>query len=86
MVNHVKNIYAPFTNEELSAKMAQLLKPDGLNAEVEMIYQTIDGLHKAIPNHLGDWYFSGNFPTPGGNKVVNTSYINYVEGKNQRAY
>jgi amidophosphoribosyltransferase len=86
MVNHVKDIYAPFTNEELSAKMAQLLKPEGLNAEVEMIYQTIEGLHKAIPDHLGDWYFSGDFPTPGGNKVVNTSFINYVEGKNQRAY
>lgn len=86
MVNHVKKIYEPFTDEELATKMAVLLKPEGVNAETEMIFQTIDNLHKAIPNHPGDWYFSGNFPTPGGNKVVNTAFINYVEGKNERAY
>ncbi len=86
MVNHVKKIYEPFTDEELATKMAILLKPEGVKAETEMIFQTIDNLHKAIPNHPGDWYFSGNFPTPGGNKVVNTAFINYVEGKNERAY
>lgn len=86
IVNHVKKIYEPFTDEQLSVKMAQLLRPSDIKAETEMIFQTIDNLHKAIPEHTGDWYFSGNFPTPGGNKVVNTAFINYVEGKNQRAY
>lgn len=86
MVNHVKKIYEPFTDDEISAKMAELLRPPDIKAETEMVFQTIDNLHKAIPAHLGDWYFSGNFPTPGGNKVVNTSFINFIEGKNQRAY
>ncbi len=86
MVNHVKKIYAPFTDEEISAKMAELLRPSEIKAETQMIFQSIEGLHKAIPNHLGDWYFSGNYPTPGGNKVVNTSFINFIEGKNERAY
>lgn len=84
--NHVKKIYAPFTDEQISAKMAELLRPVDIKAETQMIFQTIDNLHKAIPGHTGDWYFSGNFPTPGGNKVVNTSFINFIEGKNQRAY
>jgi amidophosphoribosyltransferase len=84
--NHVKKIYAPFTDEQISAKMAELLRPADIKAETQMIFQTIDNLHKAIPGHTGDWYFSGNFPTPGGNKVVNTSFINFIEGKNQRAY
>jgi len=84
--NHVKKIYAPFTDEQISAKMAELLRPSDIKAETQMIFQTIDNLHKAIPGHTGDWYFSGNFPTPGGNKVVNTSFINFIEGKNQRAY
>lgn len=86
MVNHVKKIYEPFTDEQLSAKMAELLRPADIKADVEMIFQTIDNLHKATPNHTGDWYFSGNFPTPGGTKVVNTAFINYIEGKNERAY
>ena len=84
--NVVKEIYAPFTAEQISAKIAELLKPKGLRAEVEVIYQSIEGLHKACPKNLGDWYFSGNYPTAGGNKVVNKSFINYIEGKNVRAY
>lgn len=84
--NYVKEIYAPFTAEQISDKISKLLKPEGINAEVQVIYQTIEGLHKAIPNHKGDWYFTGDYPTPGGNKVVNKSFINYVEGKNERAY
>lgn len=84
--NYVKEIYTPFTNEEISAKIAELLTPANLNASVEIIYQTVENLHKACPNNLGDWYFTGNYPTPGGNKVVNKAFINWVEGKNERAY
>jgi amidophosphoribosyltransferase len=86
IVNYVKEIYRPFTNEEISAKIAQLLKPVDCNAEVDIVYQTVDNLHKACPNDLGDWYFTGDYPTPGGNKVVNTSFINYIEGIKGRAY
>jgi len=86
MVNHVKNIYKPFTAEQLSKKIAEMLTPKDINAEVEIVFQTIEGLHDACPDHTGDWYFTGNYPTPGGNKVVNKSFINYYEGKNQRAY
>lgn len=86
IVNYVKEIYKQFKAEEVSAKIAELLKPDDCNAEVEIIYQTIENLHEACPNDTGDWYFTGNYPTPGGNKVVNTSFINYVEGKDGRAY
>lgn len=84
--NFVKEIYAPFTAEQISAKISELLTPPDINAEVQIIYQTLEGLHAAIPNHKGDWYFSGNYPTAGGNRVVNKSFIYYVEGKNQRAY
>ena len=84
--NYVKEIYAPFTAEEISAKIAKLLTPANIQAKVEIVYQTIENLHEAIPNHLGDWYFTGNYPTPGGNKVVNRAFINFVEGKNERAY
>jgi amidophosphoribosyltransferase len=86
MVNVVKEIYAPFTAEQISAKISELLRPEGVNAEVEIIYQTIEGLHNACPDNQGDWYFTGNYPTAGGNKVVNKSFINYMEGKNVRAY
>lgn len=86
MVNHVKNIYKPFSAEQLSKKIAEMLTPKDINAEVEIVFQTIEGLHDACPDHTGDWYFTGNYPTPGGNKVVNKSFINYYEGKNQRAY
>lgn len=85
-VNHVKQIYAPFTDEELSAKVADLLRPEDLEAELEISFQSLDGLHNACPNHLGDWYFSGNYPTNGGNRVVNRAYINFFEGKRERAY
>ena len=80
MRNAVKSIYAPFSDKEISAKMAQMLKPDGLTADVEIIYQTLEGLHKAIPSCPGDWYFSGDYPTPGGNRVVNRAFVNYYEG------
>jgi amidophosphoribosyltransferase len=86
IVNYVKEIYKPFKAEEVSAKIAQLLKPEDCKAEVEIIYQTIENLHEACPNDTGDWYFTGNYPTPGGNKVVNTSFINFVEGREGRAY
>ncbi|MBV5311814.1 MAG: amidophosphoribosyltransferase [Prolixibacteraceae bacterium] len=86
IVNYVKEIYRQFKAEEVSAKIAELLKPDDCKAEVEIIYQTIENLHEACPNDTGDWYFTGNYPTPGGNKVVNTSFINFVEGKDGRAY
>ena len=84
--NYVKEIYAPFTTEEVSAKIAQMLTPNNINAEVEIVYQTVENLHDACPNNLGDWYFTGDYPTPGGNKVVNKAFINWMEGKNERAY
>ena len=86
VVNHVKRIYEPFTDDQISAKISEILKPVDLKAEVEIIYQTLDGLKNACPDHTGDWYFSGNYPTPGGNKVVNKAFINYMEGRNERAY
>lgn len=84
--NHVQKIYAPFTDEQISAKIAELLKPEDLNADLEIIYQSLDGLHAACPDHKGDWYFSGNYPTTGGNRVVNRAFVNYFEGKRVRAY
>lgn len=86
IVNYVREIYKPFTPEEISAKIASLLKPPGLRAELEIVYQTIENLHVACPDDKGDWYFTGNYPTPGGNKVVNTSFINFIESRNQRSY
>lgn len=86
VINVVKGIYKPFTAEEISLKISKLLTPVGINAEVEIIYQTIEGLHNACPGHKGDWYFTGDYPTPGGNKVVNRAFIYYMEGKNFRAY
>jgi len=86
VVNHVKAIYAPFTPEEISDKIAQIITPIEISAKVEVIYQSLENLHQACPNHLGDWYFSGNYPTPGGNKVVNRAFMNWMEGKNSRAY
>jgi amidophosphoribosyltransferase len=84
--NYVKELYAPFTDEEISAKIAELLTPPSIQAKVEIVYQTVENLHKSCPSNLGDWYFTGNYPTPGGNKVVNKAFINWVEGKNVRAY
>ncbi len=86
VVNHVKDIYRPFTASQISAKISELVTPQGCNAEVQIVYQTIEDLHQAIPNNTGDWYFTGNYPTPGGNKVVNRAFINYIEGRNERAY
>lgn len=86
IVNYVKEIYAPFTDEEISAKMAQMLTPIGTEAKIEIVFQTIENLHKACPNNNGDWYFSGNYPTPGGNRMVNTAFINYMEGIDKRSY
>ena len=84
--NVVKQLYNQFTAEEISAKIAQLITPPGLNIPVDVIFQTIENLHKSCPNNLGDWYFTGNYPTPGGNKVVNKAFMNYMEGKNVRGY
>lgn len=86
MVNAVKSIYEPFTQKQISEKIAQLLTPNGMRASVKIVFQTVEDLHKACPNHMGDWYFTGNYPTPGGNRVVNTSFINFVEGSNLRPY
>lgn len=84
--NFVKEIYAPFTPEEISKKIAELLRPEEVNAEVEIIYQSIEGLHEACPDNKGDWYFTGNYPTPGGNKVSNRAFMNYMENKVGRGY
>jgi len=86
VINHVKAIYEPFTDQEISDRIAKIITPKDIKAEVKVIYQTLDNLHKACPEHTGDWYFSGDFPTPGGNKVVNRAFVNWMEGKNQRAY
>ncbi len=84
--NFVKDIYAPFSPEQISDKIAQILTPEGTKAEVKIIYQGISSLHKACPNNTGDWYFTGDFPTPGGMRVVNKAFLNFYEGKNVRAY
>ena len=86
MKNMVRDIYKPFSTEEISAKISSMLKSDEIKSEVRIVFQSIEGLHEACPGHLGDWYFTGNYPTPGGNKVVNQSFINYIEGRNIRAY
>ncbi len=86
IVNYVKEIYAPFTDEQISQKISEMLKPNDIKAEVEILYQTIDNLHIACPDDRGDWYFTGDYPTTGGNKVVNTSFINFIEGRSGRAY
>jgi len=84
--NHVKEIYAPFTAEQISDKIADLLKTENIKSEVKIIFQSIENLHRACPNDLGDWYFTGDFPTPGGMKVVNKAFVNFYEGKKERAY
>jgi amidophosphoribosyltransferase len=85
-VNVVKQVYKPFTNEEITKKIAELITPTDLGLPVDVIYQTIESLHQACPSNLGDWYFTGNYPTPGGNRVVNKAFMNYMEGKNTRGY
>jgi amidophosphoribosyltransferase len=84
--NYVKALYEPFTDQEISNSIAEIIRPKDLNAELSVIFQTVDNLHKACPNHVGDWYFTGNYPTPGGNKVVNKAFANSHEGKLERAY
>ncbi len=84
--NVVQRIYEPFTDQQISAQIAKMLTPKGMQAEVEIIYQSVDNLHIACPSHTGDWYFTGNYPTPGGNKVVNRAFINWMEKRNERAY
>jgi amidophosphoribosyltransferase len=86
MRNCVKDLYANYNEEQISKKITEILTSEDMKAEVSIIYQTIPNLHKACPDHLGDWYFSGNYPTPGGNKVVNKAFVNYVEKNNERAY
>jgi len=86
VINYVKEFYAPFTADEISVKTGTLLSSKEIKAEVQIIYQSIENLHQACPKNLGDWYFTGNYPTPGGNRVVNRAFINFYEGKNQRAY
>ena len=86
IVNYVRDIYKPFTPEQISDKIAQMLKTSEINAEVEVIYQSIEGLHRACPDNKGDWYFTGNYPTPGGSRVVNQAFINFYEGNDKRAY
>lgn len=85
-INQVNRLYEEFTPEEISNKIADIVKPEGMNAEVQVVFQSIENLHKAIPGHSGDWYFTGNYPTPGGARVANKSYINYMQGKLVRAY
>ena len=85
-VNFVQEIYSQFSDQEISDRIAKIITPKDFKTDVKVIYQTLDNLHKAIPAHLGDWYFSGNYPTPGGNKLVNKAFMNWMEGKNQRAY
>ncbi|HAW59568.1 MAG TPA: amidophosphoribosyltransferase [Bacteroidales bacterium] len=84
--NPVKKIYEPFSDEEISDKISQLVKNHQVKSKISIVFQTVDHLHQAIPHHLGDWYFTGNYPTPGGNKVANKSFINFIEGKNERSY
>jgi len=86
VVNYVKEVYAPFTDREISAKIAQMLKTSEITSEIEVIFQDVDNLHKACPDNLGDWYFTGDYPTDGGNRVVNQAFINFYEGSDKRAY
>lgn len=86
VVNYVKDIYAPFTQEQISDKIAQLITAADIRARVSVVYQSIEGLHRACPEHRGDWYFTGNYPTAGGNRVVNQAFINFIEGRKERAY
>lgn len=84
--NHVQELYSQFTYEEISAKISEIVKPKHIFADVQVIYQTVENLHLACPKNTGDWYFTGNYPTPGGNKVANKAFVNYMEGRSERAY
>ena len=85
-VNHVKSLYDMFLYDDISKYVAKIVKPKEMKSKFQIIYQSIDNLNKACPNHLGDWYFTGDYPTPGGNKVVNQAYVNFYEGVKKRAY
>ena len=84
--NLIRQIYKPFTLDQISKKIAELITPKEIIIPVDVIYQTIEDLHQSCPTNLGDWYFTGNYPTPGGNRVVNKAFMNYMEGKNVRGY
>ena len=84
--NEVKALYEEFSYEQISQKIAENVRPPNIKPEIQLIYQTLENLHLACPEHLGDWYFSGNYPTPGGNRVVNRAFMNYVENRDERAY
>ena len=86
IVNYVTEIYSPYTPERIAQKVAELVTPPNCTSDVQIVYQTIEDLHLACPENAGDWYFTGNYPTPGGNKVVNKAFINYIEGRDVRAY
>ena len=86
VINHVIDIYAPFHPQEISDKIATMLSSPEIKAEVKIIFQTVENLHVACPKNLGDWYFTGDYPTPGGNRVVNRAFMNFYEGKDARAY
>ena len=86
IVNYVKEIYAPFTDDEISDKMTEMLTDDTIKAKVKIVFQTIEDLHVACPNNAGDWYFSGDYPTPGGNRMVNNAFIKYIQGKENHSY
>jgi amidophosphoribosyltransferase len=86
MVNYVKEIYSPFTDKDISRKMVEMLKAPEVKSDIEIVYQTIDGLHKACPKHTGDWYFSGDYPTPGGYNVLHKALENYLNHKTERSY
>lgn len=81
--NHVRAIYAPFTVEEINQKIVEMLRPEGMQAPIELVFQSIEGLHRACPNHPGDWYFTGRYPTPGGIRMVNRAFVNYIESINR---
>jgi amidophosphoribosyltransferase len=86
MVNVVREVYDPFSDNEISGQIAEMLRTPEIKADLDIVYQSVEGLHKACPGHDGDWYFTGNYPTPGGNRVVNRAFVNYIEGNNSRAY
>jgi amidophosphoribosyltransferase len=79
--NHVRAVYAPFTMEDINRKIVEMLRPEGMQAPIELVFQSIEGLHKACPNHPGDWYFTGRYPTPGGIRLCNEAFVNYVESQ-----
>ena len=84
--NYVQQLYNQFTDEQISQKISEIVRPADMKAEVQVVFQTVDNLHKAIPHHEGDWYFTGNYPTVGGTRVANRAYVNFMEGKLVRAY